>query len=164
MTPWARSALAHQLLENLNSTIPTLLRFPSRGDFREVGVQNWQIWTDFLQFLSEQMVFKKLWSTSMESWSHQLRIDTKMSPQLGFSFFFHLASTHLWSMVKIGVWDSHWHSAYYFYLIIPIQKRPSTSLHCFHTEFPGPVFWLEMNVSFIMAQYCVHRLNNFILM
>jgi hypothetical protein len=84
-----------------------------KGDFREVWVQNWQSnqtcffavfdWTlaisekfgfridnpirpVSLQFLIEQGVFNWQWPAFLESRSHQLRINTKMSPELCICF------------------------------------------------------------------------------
>jgi hypothetical protein len=60
MSSCARSTLTHQLLEELNSSIPTLPKSPQKKAISEkwgFRIDN-PVRTVFLQFLSEQLVFK----------------------------------------------------------------------------------------------------------
>ncbi len=67
--------------------------FSTKPEMSEVGVQNGQSGPNsFLKFLIEQVTRKDQRLVFLESWSQQLRIDTKMLPQLG-NFLF--ASSNL---------------------------------------------------------------------
>jgi hypothetical protein len=86
--------ITHQLLGGLNLTIHPVLEFPPRRQLlrswgSEVKIESVQF---FLQFLSEPVVFKGQWPAYVETWSHQVRGDSKMSPQLcNFCLFFALS-------------------------------------------------------------------------
>jgi hypothetical protein len=55
------TALTHQLLKEMNFTIPSLSRFLQKGDFREFGVQCWQsnLNSFFSQFQMGKGLFNK---------------------------------------------------------------------------------------------------------
>ncbi len=58
-----------------------------KGEFWEVGVGDWQSTQDSFEFAHEQVLGEGWWPAILESWSLQLRNDTKMAPQFKVFFF-----------------------------------------------------------------------------
>ncbi len=59
----------------------------------------------FFDFADEQVLEEGYWPAFLESWSLQLRNDTKMLPQLNSSFFF--SASIVYGFISLGgVWDT----------------------------------------------------------
>jgi hypothetical protein len=112
MSPCFRSTLTHSLLKELNSETPTLLKFPQKGNFREVCVQNWQSHLNSVFAVNERI---------SGFWRHQLRVDTKVLPKIS-KLLRIVASIVYASMV------SQYCSVNYFQTNVRLLKDPSFSL------------------------------------